>query len=705
MDIEIQDPQAARPIFSLSTLLSPVVQLLHLFTLWGFAIAYPIYEVIVHNQGFLVMYHASFQDITWVFVIFSFGLPLFYYILLGLPTLFFAKLHLELLPFMLSVWSLLSLLTLKYLSTLPFLFEPYTIYVAFGFGFFLTAIYAQKAKAREFVSYLAGAALLFPLIYLMMLKGTPSSTPVTLEAATKKGLQPHPIVVVIFDELSLGSLLNEDQSLLTKEFPSFARLANIATWYRDASTVGEVTMTAVPAIASGLLPISATTLPTYGEHPVNIFTVLKTAGYSVHADEFTTYLCPSSINERSTATLSSANKVMYITADSLVFWAHSVLPKSWHQSLPIITNITPPYFPLFRSSQEQNPAIMVKELGDSLARMTPEQKSLSFFYLHIALPHRPYLYYPSGKKYIDFVQMPEKYGNDIERWNPDSVVRAISEQRYFLQLQYADTILGRILDQLDANKILDQSLIAVIADHGMSFRPGANLRFAVEKDASDFASATLTLDVLKVPFFIKYPFQTQASIIDTPTRTVDLFPTILGTILPQFTYRTDGIVLNKPHTPYKYPMTVLSHHNNQTFSHSLSVFDPQFFLEQKFQDLDWENSFAPKNLCADEKNLIGKTVSKLSPPLNNIKHRNIGSEVSIPSNALSITGLFLGEIERDPTRLLPTRILVVVDSQIAAITVPIMKDKRIFLNALIPEKYLTPGKHTVTIHDASDLGC
>jgi len=686
---------------SLSRLSSPLVQILHLFALWGFAIAYPIYEVVVRNQGFLVMYQSSLSDVLAAFFIISVALPLICYLFLGLPTLLFLNSRLETLPFLVSVWGLFSLITLKYLGFLPSVLEPFSMYAALTIGLVITVVYAKKHKLREFVSFMAGAALLFPFIYLLMLEITPDATPVTLNQTAKDSIKHHPVVVVIFDELSLGTLMKEDRSLLSDYFPNFARLQDKATWYRDTSTVGEVTMTAVPAINTGILPTSASTLPTYGQHPVNLFTVLKAAGYSIHAEEFTTYLCPSEINNRSISHLTSGTKIAYIVSDSAIFWAHSVLPKSWRSSLPSITNIAPPYFPLFRSTPDQKPSLLVSEMGAALKQMTPEQRAHSLSYLHIALPHRPYRFFPSGQTYTDQVQMPEKYGHDIEHWDPGSVLRPIAQQRYFLQLQYADTILGTILDQLEANEIFEEALIAVLADHGISFRSGFSLRYSIEKGASDFTSPTQTLDVLKVPLFIKYPFQKHGTIVDSPTRTIDVFATVIGAIIPGFEHKTNGRDLAHPVEELQYPITVLSHQNSTTFSHSLSIFSDQFELQQKFYDLDWKNFFAPAHVCLNQASLLDTTLPTPQPPSLRVKRRSIAPEISIKSPARSkLPGLLLGELKNHTGA-----VAVAVDSRVAAFSAPISQENHTYINVLIPDKYLTPRTHAVTVHDAAEIGC
>jgi hypothetical protein len=172
-------------------------------------------------------------------------------------------------------------------------------------------------------------------------------------------------------------------------------------------------------------------------------------------------------------------------------------------------------------------------------------------------------------------------------------------------------------------------------------------------------------------------------------------------ILPQFELKTDGRNLMYPHQELQYPITVLSHQNSATFSHSLSVFNNQFLLEQKFHDLDWKNSFAPTNVCMNQENLLETTLPTPHPASLEVKHRSIAPEILIKSSETSsVPGLLLGELDSHPAAL-----AVAVDSQIVAFSAPILKDNHFYINALIPEKYLSPGKHSVTIYNAADIGC
>ena len=63
-----------------------------------------------------------------------------------------------------------------------------------------------------------------------------------------------PVAVVVFDELPLASLMTREGKFNDQRFPNFARLANQATWYRNATSVAPSTPESVPTILTGEYP-------------------------------------------------------------------------------------------------------------------------------------------------------------------------------------------------------------------------------------------------------------------------------------------------------------------------------------------------------------------------------------------------------------------------------------------------------------------
>ena len=76
-------------------------------------------------------------------------------------------------------------------------------------------------------------------------------------------------------------------------FPGFAELASVSTWFRNASSQHNLTHRAVPSILDGRLAADGT-LPTYTDHPRNLFTLLG-GEVPVHSYESVTSLCPPDI--------------------------------------------------------------------------------------------------------------------------------------------------------------------------------------------------------------------------------------------------------------------------------------------------------------------------------------------------------------------------------------------------------------------------
>ena len=56
---------------------------------------------------------------------------------------------------------------------------------------------------------------------------------------------PVPVIVVVFDELPLTSLLAEDLSIDRQQFPAFARLADTSTWFPNAARTAPTGVVAV----------------------------------------------------------------------------------------------------------------------------------------------------------------------------------------------------------------------------------------------------------------------------------------------------------------------------------------------------------------------------------------------------------------------------------------------------------------------------
>jgi N-sulfoglucosamine sulfohydrolase len=125
-------------------------------------------------------------------------------------------------------------------------------------------------------------------------------------------------------------------------------------------------------------------------------------------------------------------------------------------------------------------------------------------------PHRGYEFQSGvkkgGKKLSDITEVPGYW--------PDSETVRHDMLDYALEVEHADTHLGRIMAELEKRGLLDSTLIIVTADHGMPFPRCKG--YAYE-------------DANHVPLAVRYPagMKAQGRVVDDFVSFIDLAPTIL----------------------------------------------------------------------------------------------------------------------------------------------------------------------------------
>src|SRR5262249_8635538 len=91
-------------------------------------------------------------------------------------------------------------------------------------------------------------------------------------------------------------------------------------------------------------------------------------------------------------------------------------------------------------------------------------------FIHTLLPHAPWEYLPSGKKYtLDMgvrgtVGVNDR-GLDPQDWTDDGAAVVQAYQRHLLQVGFVDRLLGELLEHLKNVGLYDSSLIVITADH------------------------------------------------------------------------------------------------------------------------------------------------------------------------------------------------------------------------------------------------
>jgi hypothetical protein len=386
-------------------------------------------------------------------------------------------------------------------------------------------LYLRHGGARLVLTVLAPAPFLFLALFLFNSDVSRLSVAADAHAAAERPRAP--VVLFAFDELPLNSLLDGRGRLDAKRFPAFARLARESTWFSRATTVAEGTTHAVPAILTGQLP-HAGELPTYTDHPHNLFTLLGGAT-QLHVDDDETHLCPPSLCHGLEGSFTS--RAGTLADDTGIVYLHQLLPGDLTGWVPSIANGWDNF--LRDASAHHDPGRIDRRF---LGSLRPQPRP-SLWYLHLMLPHSPWRYLPSGARY-DVPPAPG-WGSD-EVWDGNQAAVDQSWQRHLLQLAYADRVLARLITRLKATGLYDRALVIVTADHGVSFRAGQKRRPLSPSNLQDIAY---------VPLFVKPPGQPRGHEMRTLARTVDIVPTIADAVGIPIPWHVDGQSLLRPRPP------------------------------------------------------------------------------------------------------------------------------------------------------------
>jgi len=440
-----------------------------------------------------------------------------------------------------------------------------------------TWAYARVAAVGLWLRLLAAANLVFLFTFCF---ASPASdwitTPDQVAADTEfSGVgadgQPPSVLMLVLDELPTQSILDADGAIDPVRFPNLARLAGDATWYRHSSTVSPFTQSAVPALLDGQDPHGD---PIWTDHPDNLFSLLAGSHHLI-VSESLTKLCgfevcagepvpPPDAGDDAAPDAGSAagarsTEWAALAGDVRRLWVERVGPGPVAQartfddfeedlSRPGQTPgpTTPDGSTSDGSASDSNgealttvPAnqaldgYFASSLANQPTRLTSfvdalqptDQPFLAF--LHLVLPHQPWFSREDGARY----RTPGDYtGPDIATpWRA-----RVTRQRHLLQAQYADRLVGLVLDRLQATGEYDDAVVVVAGDHGASFEPGESIRSIEDRNLDDIAYA---------PLLIKAPGQEDGAVDDRNVLTVDVVPTVAALLGTEPTWDVDGVAL------------------------------------------------------------------------------------------------------------------------------------------------------------------
>jgi hypothetical protein len=402
-------------------------------------------------------------------------------------------------------------------------------------GAALAVLLRRTTAGGLLLQYLAGAQVLFLVAFLLT---SPASSLLSEEpdldalGEVSVPVPPGPVVVIVFDELPLPTLMKPDGTINAERYPAFARLAAESTWFRNASSPHNHTEEAVPAIATGNV-IDEGDLPSVREHPRNLLSLMAT-NVPVRRLEPVTDLCP-----RNACEARDGQPLTQALEDSAIVYGHRVLPRDLRADLPAIDEgwgsfasdlevDVPESDPLERwheTSEQQRAADVQADLLVQAASEIDGTPALHF--LHAVTPHVPWDATPWGTRLLG--PMPE--WRELPT-NPDSRWSAlIRYQRHSLQTGSADVALGQVLDHLESTDLWDRTTLLVVADHGTG---------TVWPDVRREHTPRNEDEVFRIPMFLKLAGQDRAEVVDDVASTIDVLPTLIDALDIETDWEMDG---------------------------------------------------------------------------------------------------------------------------------------------------------------------
>ncbi len=496
------------------------------FAVVAIAIAQPVFEVVSNSPEFFPARSTPAATIVVTVLAICFGLPL---ILVAVErTIRFLSARAASVFTGAIVATLIAAVVMPWVRRGDAVRFPWDLAISAAVGIAFGIAYTRTRGVRQFLTALLPAALVVPALFLLSPGVQRHVQPSESGAAVQAVQRTPPIVLVIFDEFPMNSLLSGDGAIDAERFPNFGALARGAHWFRNASTVAYNTSDGVPAILSGRYVASQEATPTLRHWPVNLFTAL-----ALHCRIFASMrfqrLCPPRACEENAAI--SKDNVQLLVSDLSLVWLHIVLPENLTDDLPPVVG---EWAEFGRAREAPKPGIRRGREGWWTEFLSPiDRQPARMHVIHLVLPHMPLEYVPSGRRYSAPDFQNTRVNGSFLFDNASAALADTIHQRHLAQVGYADRLIGDLVARLRSTGAYDDALVIITSDHGASHREGRRRR-------QPRPSQNNLSDILQVPLFIKLPGQQQGDIVDRIVETVDIFPTILDVLGAKASYRLDG---------------------------------------------------------------------------------------------------------------------------------------------------------------------
>ena len=461
-----------------------------------------------------------------------------------------------------------------------------------------------------------------------------------------------PVVLLVLDEFPSDALLGSDGRIDPVRYPTFARLARTGTWFPNAHTVYDATTKAIPAILDGKVP-RAGVPGTFEGHRKTVFDLFGPRGYRIVSSEEATAVCPPR-------------------------WCPGAEPRG------------PKILPMLNAGR--------RERFERFARSI--RPGPGFYFKHALLPHGPHLYLPSGKEARRGAD-PLPGSESVPGFHDPSVTN-YNQQRTLLQIGFVDRQIGRLLEGMKRKGMLDDALIVITADHGISTDVGVDNRRVVSPANID--------EVAPVPLFIKAPGQRRGPTVRSYVRTTDIVPTIADILGVRMPYRATGRSAFSSAVRHRRSMTMI----RRDFSGRIKVPARRMARRRRalvetrlarFGSGDWASLYTG---VGPNRELLGRAVAELAP-------ERVGGLRAAVAGAAAMRSV------RPRSPVLPTQvagrvsggarnserdIAVAVNGRIEAVsrTFHLRGSSQESFAVNVPEASMRPGRNHVQVFEVADDG-
>jgi hypothetical protein len=530
---------------------------LHIFGLWGIAVVQPLFDLFARYGDFFVAHEAQPADVVLLAGLLSVGLPLLLVLLIfvvgSISHQAKAAVHHVLLGALMMLFVLWILKGLQIQSDILLIVLAALLSTAFLYSYVLIPL------VRDAMTWLAITVVVFPIIFLTLSPVKQLIFPSQVASySTQMGKQDIPIVFIIFEEIPLVSLLDENHVIDSQRYPNFSQLSQTAHWFRNYTVNAPSTSLSVSSILTGKYAIKDH-LMVAASYPYSMFSILA-PHYRVAAEGLSKGIVPVELKISPTEPSRRAmvGQLSMMLLDMSVVYLHMILPSHIASNLPPVTDNWNHFFvssnlpdpSSSKEAKEKNntnrfsgkwyPGKSKKQDFDAFIASITNQPKLTLYYLHAGIAHNPWLLAPSGRWYgpisvlgfrRDGAYVNSLFGFGGKRWSSDKWLVNQGYQRHLFEVSRADAMVGEVMSRLKSLDMFEQSLIVITSDHGASFKPGSRTRGT---------PATAPGDTMPVPFIIKLPYQKEGVTSDANAEAIDVLPTIADILDMELPAPVDG---------------------------------------------------------------------------------------------------------------------------------------------------------------------